>query len=68
MGFTMQQLAALIVAFLLLMIVDVLKNRGEDVSCLVLKQGIWFRWLVYIGLLFMIMTYGAYGLEETAGS
>lgn len=63
MGFTMQQLAALIVAFLLLMIVDVLKNRGEDVSCLVLKQGIWFRWLVYIGLLFMIMTYGAYGLD-----
>lgn len=63
MGFTMQQLVAVIIAFLLLMTVDVLKNRGEDVCGLVLKQGIWFRWLVYIGLLFMIMTYGAYGLD-----
>ncbi len=63
MGFTMQQLVAIIIAFLLLMIVDILKNRGEDVPALVLKQGIWFRWLVYIGLLFMIMTYGAYGLD-----
>lgn len=63
MGFTMQQLAALTIAFLLLAVVDIKKNKGEDVAALVLKQGIWFRWLVYIGLLFMIMTYGAYGLD-----
>lgn len=65
MGFTMQQLCAMIIAFLLLAVVDILKNRGEDVAALLLKQGIWFRWLVYIGLLFMIMTYGAYGLDYT---
>lgn len=65
MGFTMQQLCAIIVAFLLLAVVDILKNRGEDVAALLLKQGIWFRWLVYIGLLFMIMVYGAYGLDYT---
>lgn len=65
MGFSMQQLTALIVAFVLLAVVDVLKNKGTDVCGLVLKQGIWFRWLVYLGLLFMIMMYGAYGLEYT---
>lgn len=32
---------------------------------LVLSQGMWFRWLLYIGLLFMIMVYGAYGLDYT---
>lgn len=65
MGFTMQQLAAVMIAFILLMAVDSLKNRGRDVCALVLEQGIWFRWFVYMGLLFMIMTYGAYGLDYT---
>ena len=59
----MQQLVALMVAFLLMAVVDILKNKGYDVCGLVLKQGIWFRWLLYLGLLFMIMMYGAYGLD-----
>lgn len=63
MGFSMQQLVALMVAFLLMAVVDILKNKGYDVCGLVLKQGIWFRWLLYLGLLFMIMMYGAYGLD-----
>lgn len=65
MGFSMQQLTALIIAFILLIIVDMLKNKGKDICALVLGQGLWFRWLVYLGLLFMIMMYGAYGLEYT---
>lgn len=65
MGFSMQQLTALFAAFILLAVVDVLIDKGKDVCSLVLKQGIWFRWLVYLGLLFMIMMYGAYGLEYT---
>lgn len=65
MGFSMQQLTALIVAFLILAVVDVLKNRYQDVCALVMKQGAWFRWLVYLGLLFMIMMYGAYGMDYT---
>lgn len=65
MGFSVQQLVALLIAFALLFTVDILINKGKDVSKLVMEQGIWFRWFVYIGLLFMIMTYGAYGLDFT---
>ena len=65
MGFSMQQLTALIIAFLILAVVDVYKNRCGDVCRLVMKQGAWFRWLIYLGLLFMIMTYGAYGMDYT---
>lgn len=65
MGFSMQLLVALLVAFALLFIVDILIDKGKDVSKLVLEQGIWFRWLVYLGLLFMIMTFGAYGMDFT---
>ena len=99
MGYSMQQLVALIVAMLLLFAFDILKNhiylstkqagqkqkeistgqseqdQGENaivqtgqpanVFQIVLSQGMWFRWFVYLGLLFMILVYGAYGLEYT---
>lgn len=63
MGFTMQQVVALLIALLILFAADYLTNRGVDICKFVLKQGIWFRWLVYLGLLFMIMVFGAYGLN-----
>lgn len=86
MGYSMQQLVALIFAMLLLFVFDVLKNhyylsekkehtilsdiatgvkKVHNVFELVLSQGLWFRWLIYIGLLFMILVYGAYGLDYT---
>ena len=121
MGYSMQQLVALIFAMLLLFAFDILKNhiylmskedvqnrsgsrarqagqkqigdgqsgqvqgesnighaeqnrterdsvqtgRPANVFQIVLSQGMWFRWLVYLGLLFMILVYGAYGLEYT---
>ena len=65
MGFSIQQLTALILALILLGIVDILKNKGRDICAFVFRQGMWFRWMVYLGLLFMILMYGAYGLEYT---
>ena len=87
MGYTMQQLVALIFAMLLLFVFDILKNHMylmskndmqslkdgsieqsgpfQNVFQIILSQGMWFRWLVYLGLLFMILVYGAYGLEYT---
>ena len=62
-GFSVQLTVALIVAFILLLISDVLKEKGTDLWQVVNKQGTWFRWAVYLLLLFMIMMYGAYGLE-----
>ena len=60
-GMTSAQMVVLTLALLLLMAVDVLKEQGKDVVQLVLKQGAWFRWAVYLGLLFSILIFGVYG-------
>lgn len=63
LGFSIQQTVALLLSLILLFTVDSMKDKGKDVRSLVLSQGIWFRWLVYLGLLFVIILYGAYGLD-----
>lgn len=65
LGYTAAQWTAILFSLLLLIVFDVLKDKHKDVFSLVLKQGAWFRWLVYLGLLFMILMYGAYGLDYT---
>ena len=60
-GMTSAQMVVLTLALLLLMAVDFLKEQGKDVVQLVLKQGAWFRWAVYLGLLFSILIFGVYG-------
>ena len=58
---TSAQMVVLTLSILLLFAVDTLKDRGKDVARLVLSQGIWFRWAVYLGLLFAILIFGVYG-------
>ncbi|MBO6015961.1 MAG: MBOAT family protein [Lachnospiraceae bacterium] len=60
-GMTSAQMVVLTLSILLLFAVDTLKERGKDVARLVLSQGIWFRWAVYLGLLFAILIFGVYG-------
>ena len=54
-------------AIICLMVIAGLIAEGpfQNVFQIILSQGMWFRWLVYLGLLFMILVYGAYGLEYT---
>jgi ABC-type multidrug transport system fused ATPase/permease subunit len=43
------------ISLLLLLVVDILRYKSVDVGSLVRKQGTAFRWMVYIGLLLMIL-------------
>ncbi|MCR5655303.1 MAG: hypothetical protein K6G07_06670, partial [Lachnospiraceae bacterium] len=65
LGYTTAVWTALLFSVLLLIVYDVLKNKYGNVFALVLKQAWWFRWMVYLGLLFLILMYGAYGLDYT---
>ncbi|MBO4337417.1 MAG: MBOAT family protein [Lachnospiraceae bacterium] len=56
-------LAAFIAAVVLLTIVDSLQYKNRDVAALVLSQGKVLRWMVYLGILAMIMIFGVYGNE-----
>ena len=50
-------------AFVLLFFVDVCRYRGKNLNQMVLQQGAALRYLVYTGLLVMIMFFGIYGYE-----
>lgn len=54
---------AFVMAVFVLFVVDMQQKKGKDVQSLVLSQGKFLRWLVYLVLLFMIMLFGVYGNE-----
>lgn len=44
-----------------LMLADHFKNQKVDIKGVLARQNIWFRWLVYYGLIFAILIFGIYG-------
>ena len=54
----------LLASLLILLVVDLLKHRKKaELPALLKKQNLWFRWTVLIGMLLMILVYGAYGVD-----
>ena len=54
----------LFVALIILLLVDLLKYiKKESLADFLLKQNLWFRWVVVIGLIISILVYGRYGVE-----
>ncbi len=51
----------MLLSLVLLMWVDNRKRRGVDFKGILARQNIWFRWLVYYGLIFSILIFGIYG-------
>lgn len=56
----------LIVAIFILYIVDILHEKEISVFSLINKQEIWFRWILYIGLIYSIILVGIYGIQYDA--
>ncbi len=52
----------------LILLVDYMKKRGVDFKRRLAGQNIWFRWLVYYGLIFSILIFGIYGPEHDASA
>lgn len=51
----------MLASLVLLMLVDSWKKRKVDIKGVLARQNIWFRWLVYYGLLFAVLIFGVYG-------
>ena len=62
-GLDSATLLALLIAFMLLFLVDTCRYKGINLNAKVLSQGAPFRYVVYGGLLLMIMFFGIYGYE-----
>lgn len=58
----------MLLCLMLLIWVDSRKKQGVDFKGMLARQNIWFRWLVYYGLLFTILIFGIYGPEYDASA
>ena len=45
-----------------LILVDMIHERGESVFLLVNRQTLWFRWILYLGLIWSTILFGIYGI------
>ena len=53
----------MLAGLLVLMIVDNWKRKKVDIKGTLDRQNIWFRWIVYYGLIFAVVIFGVYGPE-----
>lgn len=53
-------------SILVLFIVDYQKYKGKDVAEIFFRQGWWFRTMVIMCMIFVILLYGCYGVSYTA--
>lgn len=53
----------LIYSISILIIVDILHEKGIKISNYIRKQKFWFRWLLYIMLIISIIMFGIYGIS-----
>ena len=52
---------------MILMAVDIIHEKGKSVFQFVNRQTIWFRWILYLGLVWSIILFGIYGVGYDAG-
>ena len=48
---------------LVLMAVDIIHERGSSVFLMVNRQTLWFRWILYLGLIWCVILFGIYGVD-----
>ncbi|MCI8597699.1 MAG: MBOAT family protein [Lachnospiraceae bacterium] len=63
LGLDMGNWIVLIVAILILFITDLLHERKLSIFLAVGRQEIWFRWILYLGLIWSIIMLGIYGID-----
>ena len=61
LGVARNEMNILLVSILILFIVDYHKYKERDLFGFILKQGYWFRYLIYAILFFTILIHGCYG-------
>lgn len=67
LGLTQGNWFMLLSALGILCIVDVLHETGHSVFQMVARQTLWFRWLLYLGLIWGTIMFGIYGINYDAG-
>lgn len=50
-----------ILAIIVLLVVDLLHEKGIQLREAILRQNLWFRWIIYFTVIFSILIFGFYG-------
>lgn len=66
LGLSGLELAIGLFAIMILLIVDRMHHKGIRLREKLAEQGIWFRWMLYIGAVFTLLIFGIYGPEFDA--
>lgn len=62
LGISRQQANVLLVALAVLLLADLIRERKKQrIDEFLSAQNLWFRWLVLIFMLVLVIVYGAYG-------
>ena len=58
----------MILGIVILMVVDIFHEKGESILAIVNQQEVWFRWLLYLGLVWTVIMFGIYGVSYDTSS
>lgn len=58
---------ALLFGTAVMVIVDILHEKGRSVFAMFHRQEFWLRWVVYVGLVWAVILFGIYGEQYSAG-
>lgn len=62
LGLNRTEMNILLIAILILFLVDLIRlKKGITIDQFLFSQNTWFEWLVIIGMILMIFTFGKYG-------
>ncbi len=61
LGLDLRNWIVLLVGMVILLTVDGFRETGKSVYCFVNKQEIWFRWAIYLTLIWTVIMFGIYG-------
>lgn len=60
-GLDRADMFVLLAALLVLLVVSIAKYKKVEIREWIFRQGIWFRYLIYLGAIFVILVFGIYG-------
>lgn len=66
LGLDIDNWAILIAAVMILTIVDILHEKKRSLFEMIDRQELWFRWILYLGLIWVIIMLGIYGVGYDA--
>lgn len=66
LGLDSANMILLIIGLIILLVVDLVHEYNISILDFVYKQRLWFRWALYLGIIWSIIMFGIYGIDYTS--